>query len=330
VILIVVQPLASSLVDIVLPSHPEVLSYQSWSQYLRSPVPDVVFIGTSRTGADIDRQSIADAISKSLRRPATVGFIAAGGGQTYFEEAVAYRVMHRPKHPRLVVLEMAEFQYNANFTSDNTPDLWMISRPGDLDFERYALSVVPDSGRYVRGLIFPIFAYYKLLTFSISQSLIPLTITVQRVGHFLHHGQLADPYIDFSTAGARAAGSHVMTPDEERSVLDMYSSTVLRDYRFEVDRLARLSEAMAVVRAAGGEVALAILPEYKIDRLAPAGYEAFLSRTSAFATSRHAPLLDYHTLFQQDRAMWSDPSHLNSNGRVAFGAELGAALAPLL
>jgi hypothetical protein len=330
VVLLALQPIAFALVDVILPSHPVVLSYESWAQYLRSPVPDVVFIGTSRVGSDIDRQAIADTMSRSLGRTATVGFIAAGAGMPYFEDAVAYRVMHRPNHPRLVVFEMAEFQYNANFAPDNIPDLWMISRAGDLDFERFTLSVVPDPGRYVRGLIFPLFAYYKLLAFGVSQSLIPLTISIQRVGHFLHHGQLADPYIDFSTAGAVASGSHVMTADEETSVLFEYSSTVLRDYRFEPDRLARLSEAISVVRAAGGEVALAILPENKIDRLVPAGYEDFLSSARAFATSRQAPLLDYHTLYQQERAMWSDPSHLNSYGRLALSGELGAGVAPLL
>jgi hypothetical protein len=331
VMLFALQPVTFAIVNVILPSHPEVMSYQSWSDYLRSPTPDVVFIGTSRVVADVDRREITKTLSAELGRFTTVGFIGAGAAQTYFQEVIAYRVMHRPKHPRLVVLELSEFQYNANFTFDNLPDMWMTSLPVDAGAERLSLQVVPDAGRYLRGRTLPIFADYKLLAYSAAKEVTPLVNTVQRIGHFIHHGELADPYIDFSSGSSVSAASHhAMTLEEEQATLAAYAAEVLRDYKFEPSRLTNIANAVSFVQAAGAQVAFAILPQYHLDRITPTGYEEFLAHMLAFAESRHASLLDYHTLFQDDRALWIDPSHLNDAGRHALGPKLGAGVAPLL
>jgi hypothetical protein len=329
VMLAVLQPLTLAAADIILPSHPELLSYQSWSQYLRAPAPDVVFVGSSRVVSDIDRQSIAQAMSARLGHPVTVGFIGATAGQTYFLDAVAYRIMHRSPHPRLVVLEMSEFQYNRNYRYDNTADLWVLGRPPDLDFNRFALRVAPDRERYLRGVAFPLYAYYKFLAFGVSKDLVPAINAVQRVGHFLHHGELTDPYIDFSGAVDSGPG-RVMSPEVEAASLDIYAHQFLRDYTFDAGRLEYLAEAISVVRGAGGNVALAVLPQFAIDRLTPAGYAEFLSRAHDFGDQHQAPLLDYHLLFQDQRPYWIDPSHLNLEGRRALGPVLGAGIAPFL
>src|SRR5579859_3618863 len=101
---------------------------QVWRAYLERPAPDVLLVGDSRVGSDVDPALLGRALSRAAGRPVRVGEISLGGSKPDLLAAVLERVLARPSRPRLVLLAVSEYQLNDSYRRDPTGDLWQITQ----------------------------------------------------------------------------------------------------------------------------------------------------------------------------------------------------------
>src|SRR5438094_2385906 len=131
-------------------------THAQWSAYLARPrAPDVLFVGDSQAFTDVDTEAISGLVSSRLGRQVAVGKLGVSGEGPDFLNALIYRVMNRPSHPRLVLLELSQATLNEFRGFDPSADLWQISEPFDPGFMARAYRVDPHRGRLARAWVLP-------------------------------------------------------------------------------------------------------------------------------------------------------------------------------
>src|SRR5260370_40278649 len=102
-------------------------------------MPDVVVLGDSRVRYDVDAAAVAANLSARLGRPVTVGTIGLDAVRPTTLTAIAHRILSAPIKPKVLLLAVAEHQYNR--TWDDAPDgpgdqtgyFWQYTADPDLD-----------------------------------------------------------------------------------------------------------------------------------------------------------------------------------------------------
>ena len=275
---------------------PGSVTYEQWRQYISEErAPDVLFVGDSRAFTDVDETQLETLVGDRLGGTIRVGKFGINGADAAVLEALIYRVMSRPSHPRLVVYALTEFQFNANYGRDFTPDYWQMSDPPDLGYISEAFRLDPDRGRLVRGLLLPAFANLPLITQGIACDI----------------GRIRP------VPGCRFGGTQNPT-----SFRAEFKQNYLHDYRYSDQEEGYVSEAIDRIRAAGAEVAFVIFPTDGIDSVDPVAYATFQARSSALAARESVPMLDMHADVPDQPGLWADLLHLTKIGRSQITAKL--------
>jgi hypothetical protein len=273
-----------------------------WARYLSRPVPDVLIIGDSRAREDVDEAAVSAALSTAEGRPTTVAKFGVNAEQPAFLDALAFRVLNRPTRPRLLVLQLSEYQFNAGYTYDSTEDLWQISRPFDTAFISYALEAATDPGRLLRGWLLPVFANYPVIARAI------------RCG--------SDPLRDAATC------NQLPSTDAERATyFRSRFHDVMADYHFSTIQAGHAEAAARLARARGVGFGFVVLPVLDVPDWEPDGYARFEAGVKALADRVPAKVVDLHGQLQDRPDLWSDPNHLSLAGAHALAPLLGIGLA---
>jgi hypothetical protein len=224
-----------------------------------------------------------------------VGKFGINGADAAVLEALIYRVMSRPSHPRLIIYALAEFQFNANYGRDFTSDYWQISDPPDLGYLGEAFRLDPDRGRLVRGLLLPGIANLPLITQGVACDI----------------GRIR------AVPGCRFGGTQ--NPTAFRAE---FKQSYLHDFQYSDQEENYVKETIARIRAAGTAVAFVVFPTDGIDSVDPAAYATFQTRTSALATRETVPMLDIHADVPDQPGLWADLLHLTKTGRSLITPKL--------
>ena len=268
---------------------PGSVTYVQWSDYTsEAKAPDILFVGDSRAFTDVDETELGNLLREQLGTTLRVGKFGINGADAAVLEALIYRVMSRPSHPRLIVYALAEFQFNANYGRDFTADYWQMSDPLDSDYLNEAIRLDPDRGRFIRGLLLPAIANLPLITQGVACDI----------------GRIRP------VPGCRFGGTQ--NPTAFRAE---FKQTYLHDFQYSDQEEQYVSESIARIREVGTQVAFVIFPTDGIDTVDPAAYATFQARTSALAARETVPMLDMHADVPDQHALWADLLHLTKAGR---------------
>ena len=275
---------------------PGSVTYEQWRDYTsEAKAPDILFVGDSRAFTDVDENQLATLIGGRLGSNVRVGKFGINGADAAVLEALIYRVMSRPSHPRLIVYALAEFQFNANYGRDFTSDYWQISDPPDLGYLGEAFRLDPDWGRFARGLVLPAIANLPLITQG-------LACDIGRIR---------------PVPGCRFGGNQ--NPTAFRAE---FKQSYLHDFSYSDQEEHYVSETVGRIRAAGAQVAFVVFPTDGIDTVDPAAYATFQARSSALAARENVPMLDMHSDIPDQPGLWADLLHLTKAGRSQITPKL--------
>ena len=275
---------------------PGSVTYVQWSDYTaEAKAPDVLFVGDSRAFTDVDETELAALMNASQSTHLRVGKFGINGADAAVLEALIYRVMSRPSHPRLIVYALAEFQFNANYGRDFTSDYWQMSDPPDSGYLGEALRLDADRGRFIRGLLAPAIANLPLITQGVACDI----------------GRIRP------VPGCRFGGTQ--NPTAFRAE---FKQTYLHDFQYSDQEERYVSEAIARIREPGTVVAFVIFPTDGIDTVDPAAYATFQGRTAALAARENVPMLDMHADVPDQPGLWADLLHLTKTGRALITQKL--------
>jgi 3-dehydroquinate dehydratase len=283
-----------------------------WQKYLAAPVPDVLFIGDSRTRLDVQPPQLSAALTQLANRPITVGRIGISSGRPEFFEAVAYRVMSLPVHPKAVIIGIAEFQLNATYGIDFSSDYWQLSWPIDPGYISFSYQANPEPRHPVltRNYLLPGLVDAHAIgeeARCLVLSPFPKTLLIKQAEWTGQTCQLASDDVN-----------SVMDSAMEKEIRDAYAGAHLYDYRVSQDELRHLMNVVDRFRNAGIRVMFVNYPMYFIETINPAGYALFNSAMSELSNSLAVPFIDLHLEMRTNRGDWRDPSHLTRNGALKW------------
>jgi hypothetical protein len=310
-------------------------AYSIWQRYASAPVPDILVIGASPAQADVDEAGLSAVLSKAAGRSVTVeklGFIGQG---PLFYDALMYRIMKRPQHPKLVVLMTGVPDLNAGCTclTHFTASLWDISDLTDPGFVRLALRVDPDPARLAAGWVLPSLAYYPSVV-----ALQCLAIDYGRTAAVSILGrvpqQLQNPSICENQPGYLFtvwwAHQPAMTQANIQVSIQNYRS-FMSDYQISPNLVSSLEDTISRARAGGVNVVLVEAPLHSEARsLFPADQQVYQQQMQALASSLNVHLVDLSESVPDDPTLWVDTLHLDRAGAAYFAPTLAGALPPIL
>jgi hypothetical protein len=313
-LLVVAQPLSIPLAYYaiarfigVVPAFVGMDVHTQWEAYMARPqAPEVLFIGDSQTYTDIDTAGVARALTAKLGRPITVAKFGVPGEGPAFLEGLMYRVMHRESRPRLIVYELQEYVFNANRRWDPTADLWELSNPPDPGFLQLAFRVDPQRSRLLRSWLVPYFMTYQPIS------------------------QLAQCSVfELAQAGAMLLGRvpvelrHEAACKSGEAYLQVNRYVDDPSFRFSDREATYVSEAVAMARAGGTEVAFGQYPFVGLEAINPTAYQTFRARVDQLAGELQVPTFSLVTELTDDqsihdRSLWLDLAHMEPGGARAL------------
>ena len=311
-------------------------AYSVWQRYVSAPVPDILVIGASTAQADIDEAGVSAQVSKVAGRSVTVEKMAFNGQGPLFFDALMYRIMQRPQHPKMIVVTTQAPDLSVGCSSclaSLTPDLWDISDLTDPGFVRLALRLDPDPTRLVAGWGLPALAYYPSVV-----ALQCLAIDYGRARAMSILGrvplQLQNPTICETQPGYLLqtgwANQPAMGKVNVRVSTDNYRR-FMADYQISPDAVSSFEDVITRARAGGVNVVLVEVPLHSIARgLFPEATQAYEQQMQAMASSLNVGLVDLSDSVPDDPTLWVDTLHLDRAGSSYFAPKLSSALAPFL
>ena len=283
-----------------------------WAAYRSSAAPDVLFVGDSRVRADIDTAELARSLSGG-GRPATVGALGIDAAKPLFLRELVRRIAARETRPQLLVLSISEYQLNASWDlspasgGSQTKYVWQITDPIDPAFMLAAARDEPDRGRLLAGWAFPLLASYGVVVEGLRCQALALR----------GREECGDTLRDRATP---------MTPEKR----DEWREIIGRDYLGAYDDATRqidaASEALAIARDAGIDVAVMLPPVYRFADIAAPAYARFLASLTTLSRNANAKLVDLHAAFDERPELFFDPNHLTTDGSRAVAPLIAASL----
>jgi hypothetical protein len=283
-----------------------------WQHYLAGPVPDVLIVGDSRTRDDVLAPELSAALTALANRPIHVERIGISAGRPEFFEAIAYRVMAQPVHPKAVVIGVSEWQLNASYSVDFSSDYWQLSTPFDPAYLKlsYQLTPQPRRSRLARNYLLPGLVDSHVLGEEARCLLlapIPRDLVARQAQWTGQTCQVASENVSVS-----------MDDATEQAVRQIYRTQDLHDYRVSAGELQHLRNVVSRFRNAGIRVTFVNLPMYYIETINPDAYAMFNTAIGQLSTELGIPLVDLHEEMRSNRADWRDPSHLNRDGALKW------------
>lgn len=306
-IMLAVQPVAMAIGTHYLqvrgsPGNP----WHQWQAYRRDPAPTVLFIGDSRIRRGIDVTELETLVGTTA---AAIGVDAA---KPHFLAAMARRIAVAPIKPRVVVIGLSEYQYNATWDADpvslggQSTYFWQL---GELDAQYLAMSLefAPDRGHLAAGWLVPLFAHYRVIIQGVRCDL-------------LSYMRRSD------CDGARTDVDRPMDAGTRDKWYAILREQYLREYFLSAGQVRSLRDAVDTLRRSGVDVRLLILPTYRVAEQAPADYRRFREGIGDVARELQVPLIDLHAAFDDRADLFADPNHLTRAGARALADRLAAAL----
>jgi hypothetical protein len=305
-------------------------AYSEWAAYAASPPPDVLFLGPSEARTDVDTAQMSRLLSAQAGHPVTVGKLGFSAQGPAFLELVMYRIMHQPRHPKVIVRTVETPMFNANgtcqacLTDQSTFDVWEISDLTDPAFVRLALANASNPARLVAGWALPAIAYYP--------SIAAVNCSVVRRGRTLAQSAFGSvPWeLEVSTPcelGAPAHPSAVMTADARDNISQSYREMLTRQYRLSPQLVGDEMASVRRAQAGGTRVIFLKPPFHSLIRTAnPPADAEFDGQMSAISAQLGVSTVDLAGEVPDDSRYWVDPLHLNLAGAAYFAPTLAAAL----
>jgi hypothetical protein len=283
-----------------------------WQRYLAGPVPDVLILGDSRTRDDVLAPELSAALTALANRPIHVDRIGISAGRPEFFEAIAYRVMAQPVHPKAVVIGLSEWQLNASYSVDFSSDYWQLSTPFDPGYLElsYQLTPQPRRSRLARNYLLPGLVDAHVLGEEARCLLlepIPRDLVAKQAEWTGQTCQVASENVSVS-----------MDDATEKAVREIYRTQDLHAYRVSGGELQHLRNVVARFRNAGIRVSFVNLPMYYIETINPDAYAMFNSAIGELSNELGISFIDLHDEMRSNRADWRDPSHLNRDAALKW------------
>jgi hypothetical protein len=306
--------------------------YSVWQHYASSPVPDVLVIGASPARTDVDEVVLAAQLSSAVGRPITVGKMGFAGQTPRFLDALMYRVMKRPEHPKLIALVTVGPELNegcAICIYSTNGGLWDITDFTDPELLRLSLQLSPNPGWLVAGWVVPTFAYYpsliglQCIAFDAGRSL--STRLVGRVPIQLQNTTACE-----ATAAYKWGRQAEMMQEDYRGSLINYKG-FMAEYRLSPATVASLGSIVNRARSGGSHVVFLETPLHPgLRTYFPDEVRKSQEQLHIVAQDLNADVIDLTNLVPDDPGLWVDGLHLDKAGADYFAPQLAQALAPSL
>jgi len=291
-----------------------------WHAYIaQNVVPEVLFVGDSQTELDIDTSEIANLLSKSAGRRIEVGKISARAEGPDFLEALTYRVMSLPRHPRLIVFPLNPVTSNAFHENgwDPTSDLFQLSDPIDAGYMRLAVTVDASRGALLRDWLVPYFRTTPTISTALKcravrwlEGHLPkVPGELRAVCDELAH-TLATTTFDYKT---------------KETVIGQYRQW-LPDYRMSSREAAHIRSSVQLIRSGGSEILFMVYPSRDVIEDRASAYAKFERAAGELSVSLNVPMISLLHAVAMDDALWADPVHLNRWGAKAVAPAVMTAL----
>jgi hypothetical protein len=295
-------------------------SATQWQAYLaRGKAPDVLFVGDSQTRSHVDADQISALLSSRMGRQVDVAKIGVGGEGPAFFEAVVYRVMHRPTHPRLIVLPFNPVTLTVRHEEgwDSSADLFNISEPLDLEYMKLALRVDSKPGTLVRDWMVPYFRTAPVMSMALKCRLITW---LQTHSHYVpgefRVGTPCEEYSQTDQAFGKAAPW----------VLAQFREWV-QDYEISDREVQFTREAVQLTRAGGAAVVLLTYPVQDVNQIPSQASSRFQALARSLPDSLGVQLFDLLNVLSHQSELWADPVHMKRVGALRFASTLAEILA---
>jgi hypothetical protein len=296
-------------------------THSQWQDYLSRDAPDVLFLGASDTKSDVDTRAVAAELSSVAAGPVSVGKLGVDAEKPDFFAALMYRVMHRPTHPRLVIISLAENEFSIDYPFDPTSDLWQISEPFDLGFMQAAYRLDPDRDQLARRWLVPYFATFRPIV-SVAQC--PLLATARRSGAIARTFHAVRDLNDCEV-GRSNVTDRVMDPERNRKVMAGFVAAV-SNFHFDERQGENLKQAIEIARQGAAQVVLMRNPNFRLGGFFTDKQQLLLDRLRGLAMAEGVPFIDLVDVLQDDSFLWNDFQHLNRTGARAYAPILAKAI----
>jgi hypothetical protein len=306
--------------------------YSIWEHYASNPVPDVLVIGASSARSDVDEAALSAELSTAAGHTVTVGKMGFAGQTPLFLDALMYRVMSRPQHPKLIVVVVVGPELSdgcAVCINSVYRGLWDISDLTDVGFIRKAVGVSPNPAWLATGWVLPSVAYY------------PSVIAVQclayeygRAGATTFIGtvprQLQDPTYCEGTIPYKWARQPAMTQVDYESSVQNYRD-FMTNYHVSPDAVASVTDIVSSARAAGTNTVFLQIPLHQgIRNFFSGEVQESKLQLMNLASRLNMDVVDFSASVPDDPSLWVDGMHLDKAGADYLSPRLATALAPML
>ena len=283
-------------------------THAQWSAYLARPrAPDVLFVGDSQAFTDVDTEAISGLVSSRLGRQVAVGKLGVSGEGPDFLNALVYRVMNRPSHPRLVLLELSQATLNEFRGFDPSADLWQISEPFDPGFMARAYRVDPHRGRLARAWVLPFFMTY-----------VPVATLAQC--DLMDGMRTGFTWLGHGVPGVLRGKNPCVSSEGHVQRLNRYSEA--KGYKVCEPLTRYVEETVADIRAAGADVVFLEYPYPEQQRVDPSASGAFQDRVQVLKSELGVDVFDFTSEAVSGTDAWLDSAHLTRAGARQFAARL--------
>ena len=321
--------------------------YSQWLAYTSAPAPDVLFLGASTVGTDIDTNVLVNQLSIAAGRPVSVGKLGFFGQGSTFLDVVMYRIMKRVSRPKVVVVTLEASDLNASCVecqASSAAGIWDISDLTDPGFVKFALQtdvVNPGGGGLgalaaadsraplILGWALPSFAYYPSLL-ALQCLAVDYGRSAARAVFGEVPGELRASSICETAIAYQWSRAPAMT---EASYLSSIADAqhFMSNYRISTAIAARLTDIVNRGRAAGSNVVFLEPPIHSGagSVIGPEAQPAFGTEVSDLTTALKANVLDFTAAVPDDPNFWLDTLHLNRAGADYLAPKLAQGLAPI-
>ncbi len=287
--------------------------HNQWRAYRATPVPDVVIIGDSRVRFDIDTDIVGAALAAGLGHPATVRAIGIDAVSPNVLAAIVARLIGGPDRPQVLVLALAEHEYNRSWEDstvgpgDDTRYLWQLTEDLEPAGARAALQRSGAPGRLVAGWLVPLLRSYSVI---IEGLRCDLTLLAGR---------------DTCTDRTRPPDG-VVSDAQRAEQIDLYGRTYFAAYEPSEQQLTAAIDVLRTVRASGVLPVTIVLPVLGAPTIAPQAYERFRAVIGALDARAEVTTSDLLDRFAERPDLFTDLVHLNRSGARLVGPLIGEAI----
>jgi hypothetical protein len=306
--------------------------YTIWQHYASNPVPDVLVIGASSARTDVDEPALSAQLSTASGHRITVEKMGFAGQTPQFLDAVMYRIMKRPQHPKLIVFVVVGPEWNLGCVGciqSVYRGIWDISDLTDPGFVRKALDVSPNPAWLATGWALPSIAYYpslialQCLAFDFGR-----TATTAVLGKVPQ--QLQNPSACEATIPYKWARQKTMTQADYDSSIQNYRDFMV-DYGVSSETQASIADIVNSPRQAGIKTVFLQIPLHPgIRSVFPNEFQRTQQELNDLGSKLNVDVLNFANAVPDDPNLWVDALHLDQAGADYYSQQLAAALAPML